>query len=181
MAEFRRRTRKESAVAVDVLTRSLPRRRQQDVSPLPHGPIPAARPLRARPLPAPVAKRPAAAAGHLERPNVLKLENVEEQLLAAALEQYAKDGEALDRALDDMAALSVEMHRCRRRPLLLRSTTSLNRMEDLLLGAVLRTHPNRERALDQLLNEVVPLDEGDEERARAEFDMQVDNDFDGLG
>ena len=169
-------------MAVSALTRALPRRRQE-VSPL-HLSIPSHRPHRPSTSPASsqAAKRPAAAAAeHLERTNVVKLENVEEELLAAALEEYAKDGQALDRALDDMAALSAELHRSRRRPLLLRSTTSLNRMEDLLLGAVLRTHPNRERALDRLLNEVVPVDDVDEESARAEFDMRVDNDFDGLG
>jgi hypothetical protein len=145
--------------------------------------IPSAKPRQlARPRATPAAA-PAArpAADHLERPVAAKMENVEEQLLAAALEQYAADGEALDRALDDMAALSAELHRTRRRPLLLRSTTNLNRIEDLLLGAVLRTHPNREQALDRLLADVIVADDADEERARAEFDMGVDNDFDGMG
>jgi hypothetical protein len=95
------------------------------------------------------------------------------------------------------------VQRSRRRPLLLRSTANLNRVEDLLLEAVVRTHPNRERALDRLLDEVcrasctaavevapaIPhvaadgadaADDDGEERARVEFDRTIDNDFDGL-
>ena len=110
---------------------------------------------------------------------VSKLEEVEERLLADALERYGSaDDAALDTVLDDMSTLSDELDRTRRRPLLLRSTTSLNRMEDLLLEAVLRNHPNAERAFDRLLDDVTGDD--DETAARAEFDMTVDNDFDGL-
>jgi hypothetical protein len=73
------------------------------------------------------------------------------------------------------------LKRSRRRPLLLRSTTNLNRIEDLLLEAVVRTHPNREVAFDRLLDHVTADDiDADESRRRAEFDMTVDNDFDGM-
>ncbi len=115
--------------------------------------------------------------------NPAKLEEVENRLLAEAIEHHAQVEAALDGALDDMAVLSAELRRSRRRPLLLRSTTNLNRVEDLLLEAIVRAHPNREDALDRLLADVT----GDEtpvaaeERARAEFDMTIDNDFDGMG
>ena len=90
---------------------------------------------------------------------------------------------ALDGALDDMAVLSAELRRSRRRPLLLRSATNLNRVEDLLLEAIVRSHPNRENALDRLLADVSEDDATAiaAERARAEYDMSIDNDFDGMG
>jgi hypothetical protein len=113
-----------------------------------------------------------------------KLEAIEERLLADAIENHPISDEALDGALADIAALSAELRHSRSRPLLLRSTTNLDRIEDLLLEAVVRTHPNRERALDRLLDEVTLGDDTvallAEEEARAEFDMQIDRDFDGL-
>jgi hypothetical protein len=122
------------------------------------------------------ARRPMAASEAMPKPS--KLEEVEDRLLAAALERYENVDGALDGALDDMSALNAELHRTRRRPLLLRSATSLNRMEDLLLEAVVRAHPNAERAFDRLLDDVAG--EVDEATARAEFDMTIDNDFDGM-
>ena len=107
-----------------------------------------------------------------------KLEEVENRLLAEALEHHAQVESALDGALDDMAVLSAELRRSRRRPLLLRSTTNLNRVEDLLLEAIVRAHPNREDALDRLLADV--SDDPSNEVARAEFEMGIDNDFDGM-
>lgn len=111
-----------------------------------------------------------------------KLEDVENRLLADAIEQHAQCDAALDGALDDMAVLSAELRRSRRRPLLLRSATNLHRVEDLLFEAVLRSHPNRGDALDRLLADVSDHDTTAtaEARARAEFDMTVDNDFDGM-
>ena len=80
-----------------------------------------------------------------------------------------------------MAVLSAELRRSRRRPLLLRSTTNLNRVEDLLLEAIVRTHPNREDALDRLLADVSDDEAAvTETRERAAFDMSIDNDFDGM-
>ena len=111
-----------------------------------------------------------------------KLEEVENRLLAEAIEHHANIETALDGALDDMAVLSAELRRSRSRPLLLRSATNLNRVEDLLLEAIVRAHPNREGALDRLLADVTD-DEAvtaAEVRERAEFDMGVDNDFDGM-
>jgi len=135
-----------------------------------------------RPISKPV-NRPAAAAAR--RANASKLQELEDRLVDEALDHHPRAEVALDQALDDMAALSAELQQSRRRPLLLRSTTSLNRIEDLLLEAIIRTHPNRERALDRLMGEVVAsstepavavmlcADEG------AEFDTSIDNDYDG--
>jgi hypothetical protein len=112
------------------------------------------------------------------------LQEVEDRLLEQAIEHHPQAEIALDGAIDDMAALSAELQQSRRRPLLLRSTTNLNRIEDLLLEAVIRTHPNRERALDRLMDDVV-CDGGESEPPvpdeQAAFDMSFDNDFDGLG
>jgi hypothetical protein len=124
--------------------------------------------------------RPPAAAAETIHP--AKLEAVEDRLLADAMDRHANVEAALDGALDDMAVLSAELRRSRCRPLLLRSTTNLNRVEDLLLEAVVRTHPNGDAGLDRLLADVT-LDETaahNEELARAEFDRAIDNDFDGL-
>ena len=125
--------------------------------------------------------RPAATAASAPvRIKPAKLEEVENRLLAEAIEHHAQVEAALDGALDDMAILSAELRRSRRRPLLLRSTTNLNRVEDLLLEAIVRSHPNRENALDRLLADVSEAD-GVTDHAHAEFDMNIDNDFDGMG
>jgi hypothetical protein len=118
---------------------------------------------------------------HLERPAPGTMDAIEEQLFAAAVERYAHDEQAMDRMLDDMESLSDQVRQSRSRPLLLRSAASLQRTEDLLLDAVLQTHPNAERALDRLMEEVAPDSNSVEEHARAQFDMHVDNDFDGMG
>ena len=111
-----------------------------------------------------------------------KLEEVENRLLAEALEHHAQVEAALDGALDDMAVMSAELRRSRRRPLLLRSATNLNRVEDLLFEAIMQAHPNGENGLDRLLADVSDDDDSAlaVERARAEFDMGIDNDFDGM-
>lgn len=118
----------------------------------------------------------------LARISPSKLEEVEDRLLAEAIGQHPHLETALDGALDDMAVLSAELRRSRRRPLLLRSTTNLNRVEDLLLEAMLRAHPHREEALNHLLDDVTSGADADgaTELARARFDMQIDNDFDGM-
>ena len=112
-----------------------------------------------------------------------KLQDTEDRLLEQAIEHHPHAEMALDGAIDDMAALSAELAQSRRRPLLLRSTTHLNRIEDLLLEAVIRTHPNRELALDRLMNDVICGGESDPPviDEEAAFDMSFDNDFDGLG
>jgi hypothetical protein len=111
-----------------------------------------------------------------------KLQEVEDRLLEQAIDHHPRAEVALDGALDDMAALSAELQRSRRRPLLLRSATNLNRIEDLLLEAIVRTHPNRERALDRLMDDVVCGEiEPHAMEAQAQFEIGFDNDFDGLG
>ena len=86
-----------------------------------------------------------------KRSRASELERVEDDLIDRSLGAHPNHEAALDAALDDMALLSAEVRDSRRRPLLLRSTTHLNQIEDLLLEAVVRTHPNRERALDHLM------------------------------
>jgi hypothetical protein len=115
------------------------------------------------------------------RVEAAKLQDVEDRLVEQALDHHPRAEAALDAALDDMAALSAELHRSRRRPLLLRSTSNLNRIEDLLLEAIVRTHPNRERALDRLMGDLVCPEVEPVVIEQAEFDMSFDNDFDGLG
>jgi hypothetical protein len=110
-----------------------------------------------------------------------KLQDVEDRLVEQALDLHPRAEAALEAALDDMTALSAELQRSRRRPLLLRSTTNLNRIEDLLLEAIVRTHPNRERALDRLMGDLVSAEVEPLVVEQAEFDMSFDNDFDGLG
>jgi len=108
-----------------------------------------------------------------------KLEAIEDDLQHKALDRHPRSEAALDAALDDMAALSAELQRSRRRPLLLRSTTNLNHIEDLLLEAVIRTHPNRERALDRLMGDLTDVAVEPDERNPGNSDTFVDNDFDG--
>ncbi len=122
----------------------------------------------------PAAPQPAPAK---QRINPAKLEEVENRLIAEAIEHHAQVEAALDGALDDMAVLSAELRRSRRRPLLLRSTTNLHRVEDLLLEAIVRAHPNREDALDRLLADVSADETSDPARPELE---RIDNDFDGM-
>jgi hypothetical protein len=59
---------------------------------------------------------------------------------------------------DDLAILATELRSSRQRPLLLRSTSNLNRIEELLLEAIVRAHPNREAALDRLMDDITADD-----------------------
>jgi hypothetical protein len=80
------------------------------------------------------------------------------------------------------------------------AAASARRIEATLVAAVIERHPRRDRALDRLLADLADVPGGDElltapaeahgawadgddaeELRRAEFDMRVDNDFDGLG
>jgi hypothetical protein len=112
------------------------------------------------------------------------LQEAEDQLLSAVIDHHPRAESALDAALDDLTALRSELHESRRQPLLLRSTRKLNRIEDLLLEAIVRTHPNRERALDSMLADLVGAESpaaDSEHRERVAFDCDIDNDFDGWG
>jgi len=135
--------------------------------------------------------RPASLPSHqraVTRPKISasKLQEIEERLLDEALDHHPHREAALDAALDDMAALSAELRQSRRRPLLLRSTSNLNRIEDMLLEAIVRTHPHRERALDRILGDMCCAHDGlaasvsADQRAQIDFDMSIDNDFDGM-
>ena len=135
-------------------------------------------PVAARPVRIAIPQRSPRREAKAEKIAPAKLEEVEERLLADVLERHANAEAALDGALDDMTVLSAELSRSRRRPLLLRSTTNLNRVEDLLLEAILRTHPNAEHALDRLLDDVNADDAPVE--AVAAHAANVDNDFDGM-
>lgn len=129
---------------------------------------------------APAGARPAAR----PRPRAAVLAEVEERLLAAAISHHADSASALDRMLDDLD-LMEQSRRGARRELPAGNPNQHERMEDLLLEAVVRTHPNRDAALSRLLGDVcgdAALDDcDDEELERARFDMSIDNDFDGLG
>jgi hypothetical protein len=109
-----------------------------------------------RPARASVDRRPAVIP--VRAADASRMQAVEDQLVEEALDHHPRAAAALDSALDDMAALSAELQHSRRRPLLLRSATSLNRVEDLLLEAIIRTHPHRERALDRLLGDLAGMD-----------------------
>lgn len=112
------------------------------------------------------------------------LERAEDQLLAQSLRSHPNRDTAIDAALDDMETLSAEIRDCRRRPLLLRSATQLNQVEDLLLEAVIRTHPNRDRALARLMDDLCCEEPS---LIPSAIDCPIDgpidhdNDFDGLG
>lgn len=105
------------------------------------------------------------------------MDAAEERLLAEFLDHHHRQGAALDAILDDLDHLSSELRQSRRAPLLLRSASSLHRVETMLLDAIVRHHPHRERAFDRLMNDI---SDEDDQPARDEFDMHVDNDYDGM-
>ncbi len=115
----------------------------------------------------------------IDRPAVVtraaRLQALEDRLLDALIEHHPNADRALNRLLNDVASPAEP---CRRfLPHL--TPTARHRIEDLLVGATLEYHPRSDRGLDHLLADL-NLNE-DEERERAEFDMTIDNDFDGMG
>lgn len=104
-----------------------------------------------------------------------RIEQAEDRLLARALDHHPRRERALDRLADDIENYS-EIEHARREPLLLRSTASLNRAEDLVLQAIIQTHPNGERAIERLLEDVAP----EIDSAPALPPDFVDCDYDGL-
>jgi hypothetical protein len=112
------------------------------------------------------------------------LERSEEGLLAAALAHHPHCAAALDALLDDVEQVDDATAAESRRVLPTGDVAREQRMEDLLLEAIVRTHPNRDAALDRLLADACgdAALEGsyDESAERAQFDQQIDNDFDGL-
>ena len=115
-----------------------------------------------------------------EQVDVARLEEVEERLLNRALELHPRADGAINRLCDDSTALAAAMEHSRRAPLLLRSTATLNRMEEMMLEAVVRTHPNRDRALDRLLADVADDVPPAAWLPAALGEHFVDNDFDGM-
>jgi len=116
------------------------------------------------------------------QPTAAKLQEVEDQLLAAAMANHSNFDDAIESLLNDIDALPDSSAPRRASPL--RHHRQLEAMEDLLLQAVMCSHPNRENAVERLLGDVVgdaAIDEQDEQRERAVFDREIDNDFDGMG
>ena len=136
---------------------------------------PAPRP-RAAAVPAPTKKLS-------RRLSAAALESAEDALFEALLDNHPNRDRALDRLLDDVAATPA----ARREPALRLvpqfTPERLVLIEELLVGAVLDSHPRRDEALDRLLDDLAGhrLHRADEERERAAYDMTCDNDFDGLG
>ena len=125
--------------------------------------------------------RPPAAKAPPVQPSNAKLQEVEDQLLAAAMANFSNLDDAIESLLSDIDALPQED--ATRRANQLRHHHQVERMEDLLLQAVMCSHPNRENAVERLLGDFVgdaAIDEHDEARERADFDRKIDNDFDGL-
>lgn len=114
-------------------------------------------------------------------PSAAKLQEVEDQLLAAAMANHLNFDDAVESLLAGLDALPET--NAPRRASQLRHHRQIEQMEDVLLQAVMCSHPSRENAIDRLLGDVVgdaAIDEQDEQRERAEFDRGIDNDFDGM-
>ena len=123
-----------------------------------------------------------------------QLQRLEDKFLDSMLDHHPRRTSALDRLLDDLtgpaaapAAVAVAAPVAetplaepvrRIAPVFAPSKRLL--IERLLVGAVIDHHPNRERALDRLLDDVMAAPDA-EQAERARFDMTCDNDFDGLG
>jgi hypothetical protein len=110
-----------------------------------------------------------------------KLQEVEERLLSEAMERHPGRERAVTHLLNDLEK-PAGMSRSAARLTQPSDAAHIERIEDLLLEAIMRTHPNHGSALDRLLGDVVgdaAIDDADAEHAEAE--MEFDNDFDGLG
>ena len=115
----------------------------------------------------------------------VELKRIEDALLDSLLDTHANRDNALDRLLDDMARVeSTERTATERtstagvRPFCDEALgeSKVQRIEDLLVAAVMDNHPNRGRALDRIFDDL----EAQEQHARANYDAGVDTDFDGL-
>ena len=107
----------------------------------------------------------------------VELKKVEDALLDALLDVHVNRDNALDRLLGDIAQVEAKEH-AEAFPFdeSVLSESKMQRIEEMLSLAVMDNHPNRARALDRIFDDI----EAEEQRARAEFDVRVDNDFDGL-
>jgi hypothetical protein len=159
LVQFQLFERKESFVAVQTLV-SRPRKPARTLAPI--APKITPRRLEAHTMPA-------------------RLQEVEERLLVQAMERHPGRERAITHLLKDIekpAGMTGAISRLTQPT----NTTQIERIEDLLLEAIVRTHPNGGNALDRLLGDVVgdaAIDDTEDEHALA--DMQFDNDFDGLG
>ena len=108
----------------------------------------------------------------------MELQRVEDALLDALMDVHANRDNALDRLLDDMTKVEAKERVEAARPFndADLGQSKVERIEELLVAVVMDNHPNRHKAIDRFFDDI----EAREARARAEFDMQIDNDFDGL-
>lgn len=118
-----------------------------------------------------------------DRITIERMQEVEERLLAAAMEHHPNQPMVLDHLLDEVerAALLGEIPP---RVMPAGDVARAQRMEDLLLEAIVRSHPNGDVAIDRLFGDVcgdaVIGDEGDDDHELDVASMRIDNDFDGM-
>jgi hypothetical protein len=102
-----------------------------------------------------------------------KLQQVEEILLSSILDHHPHQDSALSRLLADVdAACDVPLPRDPHSF----TPQQTQRLEELLIAVAIGAHERRDSALHDLLHDI-----DEEARERAEFDMQIDNDPDGMG
>lgn len=104
-----------------------------------------------------------------------RLQEVEDRLLAKMIATHANREEALDRLLHDVLDESNAETTARTLPLKGDACISqrLRRTEDLLVAAIIENHPNAERGIDRMLEDLFPAE--DESATRG-----WDNDWDGM-
>ena len=104
-----------------------------------------------------------------------RLQEVEDRLLARMIATHENREHALDRLLHDVLDERNVETGARTLPLKGDACISkrLRRTEDLLVAAVIENHPNAERGLDRLMDDLFP-----EEVTAPEFGW--DNDWDGM-
>jgi hypothetical protein len=112
-----------------------------------------------------------------------ELQRLEDTLFDTLLDNHPNCDRGLDRLLDDLT-LADDRGQLPARPAT-RLTPEFNpaallRIEEMLVGAVLDSHPRRDAALDRILDDLCAAEDR-EEQERAAFDAAYDNDFDGLG
>jgi len=117
-----------------------------------------------------------------DRVNVERMQEVEERLLAAAIESHPNQPFAMEHllhAVERSALLGETMTPPRVMPP--GDVGRAQRMEDLLLEAIVRTHPNGDVAIERLLGDVcgdAAID--DEFDDQDPSPLRIDNDFDGM-
>ncbi len=104
-----------------------------------------------------------------------RLQEVEDRLLAKLIATHANREHALDRLLHDVLDESNAETTARALPLKGDGCISkrLHRTEDLLVAAIIENHPNAERGIDRMLEDLFPAEN---ESAACAWD----NDWDGM-